>query len=181
MTTTKTKTRKPQARRMTDIQRRFVDEYLIDLKPKAAAIRAGYKEANADRMAHRLLHETPLVMEAIKQAQAKLRHRAEVTQDEVIADLRELRDICLGRKAVKVTQMLGAGEARAPVEVETTIVDPAGAARALDMLAKHTGLYELDNKQKHPIQEMSDDMLRRYIAQKAKEVGLDMPAGGAVH
>ena len=40
---------------MTEKQKRFVEEYLIDLNAKQAAIRAGYSVKNADKIGSELL------------------------------------------------------------------------------------------------------------------------------
>jgi phage terminase small subunit len=52
------------ARKLTDKQQRFVDEYLIDLNATQAAIRAGYSEKTAEQQAYQLLQKTS-VQEAI--------------------------------------------------------------------------------------------------------------------
>jgi hypothetical protein len=43
---------------LTDKQRRFVDEYLVDLNATQAAIRAGYSEKRASEIGYQLLHKT---------------------------------------------------------------------------------------------------------------------------
>ncbi|MET3998835.1 terminase small subunit [Marinobacterium sp. MBR-109] len=52
------------ARKLTDKQQRFVEEYLIDLNATQAAIRAGYSPKTADSQAVQLLRKTQ-VQEAI--------------------------------------------------------------------------------------------------------------------
>ena len=43
---------------MTDKQKRFVEEYLIDLNATQAAIRAGYSPNRASEQAHQLIQKT---------------------------------------------------------------------------------------------------------------------------
>lgn len=43
---------------MTEKQKRFTEEYLIDLNATQAAIRAGYSPKNADKIGHELLGKT---------------------------------------------------------------------------------------------------------------------------
>ncbi len=72
--------------RLTDRQRRFVEEYLIDLKTGAAAIRAGYSPQSAET-AGRRLRRLPHVRAAIEEAMAARSRRVGITQDRVVAEL----------------------------------------------------------------------------------------------
>ena len=80
-------------------QKRFKDEYLIDLNATQAAIRAGYAEKTAYSQGQRLLKNVE-VMAQIEKAMAKRSERTEITQDMV---LQELAKIAFGdiRKAVR--------------------------------------------------------------------------------
>lgn len=73
-------------RRLTPKQKRFVEEYLIDLNATQAAIRAGYSQRTADRIGPELLGKT-CISEAIQAAIAARSARTEVTQDRVIQEL----------------------------------------------------------------------------------------------
>ena len=127
---------------LTPRQRRFIEEYMVDLNGTQAAIRAGYAPGGARQHASRLLAQAP-VQAALAQAMSERRKRTELTADEVIGDLRELRDICMGRKPVKVmTIVKNAREGTAePVEVEGMMFEPAAANRALEMLGRHMRLF----------------------------------------
>ncbi len=127
---------------LTPRQNRFVSEYLIDLNATQAAIRAGYAPGSARQHACRLLARDN-IKKAVSMAMAKRQARTELTADEVIEDLRELRDICMGRKPVKVmTIVKNAREGTAePVEVEGVMFEPASANRALELLGKHMKLF----------------------------------------
>ena len=72
--------------RLTEKQRRFVEEYLVDLNATKAAIRAGYSERTAQEQASRLLSNV-MVQEAIQEAIAKRSARTEITQDRVLQEL----------------------------------------------------------------------------------------------
>ena len=67
---------------MTEKQKRFTEEYLIDLNATQAAIRAGYSPKNADKIGHELLGKTR-VSEAISKAMAERSKRTGINQDRV--------------------------------------------------------------------------------------------------
>lgn len=71
---------------MTEKQKRFVEEYLIDLNAKQAAIRAGYSVKNADKIGSELLGKTR-VKQAVSEAIAERSRRTGVNQDRVVREL----------------------------------------------------------------------------------------------
>lgn len=71
---------------LTDKQRKFCDEYLIDLNATQAAIRAGYSPKTAEQTASRLLRNVK-VQEYIAKRQKELSRSTEVTQERVIKEL----------------------------------------------------------------------------------------------
>lgn len=73
------------AARLTDKQKRFVTEYLVDLNATAAARRAGYSEKTACEQAARLLANVK-VQSAVQTAMAKRESRTEITQDKVLRE-----------------------------------------------------------------------------------------------
>lgn len=125
---------------LTPRQRRFVDEYLIDLNGTQAAIRAGYSQKTARQIGQKLLTKVD-IQQAISAAQAAQQERTELTADEVIRDLREVRDVCLGRKSVKVVEVVKFEGEATPHEVDSLVFDPAGANKALELLGKHIGMF----------------------------------------
>jgi phage terminase small subunit len=70
-------------RPLTDKQKMFVLEYLVDLNATQAAIRAGYSEKNADKIGPELIGNTR-VQEAIQEAMKARSERTEITQDKVL-------------------------------------------------------------------------------------------------
>jgi phage terminase small subunit len=71
---------------LTPKQKRFVDEYLIDLNATQAAIRAGYKEKTARFIAAENLTK-PIIQEVIQKAMNERSKRTEVTQDRTLKEL----------------------------------------------------------------------------------------------
>lgn len=71
---------------LTEKQKRFVQEYLVDLNATAAAKRAGYSEKSAARIAVELLNKTQVSHE-IQKAMKRRQQRTEITQDRVLQEL----------------------------------------------------------------------------------------------
>lgn len=74
---------------MTPRQRRFVEEYLIDLNATQAATRAGYSAKTANEQGARLLANAS-VAKAISDAQERRSHRTNITQDQVLRELAKI-------------------------------------------------------------------------------------------
>ena len=77
------------AAKLTDKQRTFVAEYLVDLNATRAAIRAGYSARNADKIGPELLGKTR-VAAVIAEEQTKRAERTELTQDRVLEELKRI-------------------------------------------------------------------------------------------
>lgn len=112
-------------------EKRFVDEYLIDLDPQRAALAAGYSPSMARTKAYQWVSEgkrKPHVFAAVQQAMEARAKRTELTQDMVLTELRKLgfSDI---RKAINwqanVTSMVEDedGNERLAVTNEVQLID----------------------------------------------------------
>ena len=123
---------------LNEKQKQFCEEYIIDLNGTQAAIRAGYSEKTANRIASELLSKLD-IQEYICELNNKRSERVKYSQDELMRDILEVKNRCM--QANPVLDKEGN---------ETGIwkFDSNGANKALDMLAKHVGFYETDNKQK---------------------------------
>ena len=71
---------------LNERQKRFAEEYLIDLNATQAAIRAGYSPATADQQGSRLLKNVK-VRAYIDRRLAELSRRTGVTQERIIREL----------------------------------------------------------------------------------------------
>ena len=123
---------------LNEKQKQFCDEYIIDLNGTQAAIRAGYSKKTARAIANELLTKLD-IREYICELKNKRSERVKYSQDELMRDILEVKNRCM--QANPVLDKEGN---------ETGIwkFDSNGANKALDMLAKHVGFYETDNKQK---------------------------------
>ncbi len=72
--------------KLSEKQKRFVSEYLVDLNATAAAKRAGYSEKTAKSQGQRLLTNVD-IQAAIQKRQEKLRGKLEITQEMVLSEL----------------------------------------------------------------------------------------------
>jgi phage terminase small subunit len=126
---------------LTAKQKRFVEEYMIDVDATKAAIRAGYKKKAANKVGPRLL-TNPHVVAAIQIAAADLSARVGIKQEEMVRDLYEIKERCLQHKQVFDRN----GQ---PVMVEGPdgtlhalfAYDATGATKALELIGKHIGMW----------------------------------------
>ena len=123
---------------LNEKQKQFCEEYIIDLNGTQAAIRAGYSEKTANRIASELLSKLD-IQEYICVLKNKRSERVKYSQDELMRDILEVKNRCM--QANPVLDKEGN-------ETGVWKFDSNGANKALDMLAKHVGFYETDNKQK---------------------------------
>ncbi len=143
-------------RPMTPRQRRFVEEYLIDLNATQAARRAGYSAKSAAGRGSKLLRN-PAVAAAIEKAQAKRAQRTRVTADRVVTELAKVafgdsrRLVSWGPGGIELRESSELTEAEAALvsEVSETRTAAGGTRRvklhckmtALTALGKHLGLF----------------------------------------
>lgn len=149
---------------LTEKQRRFVEEYLVDLNATQASIRAGYSQKTAYSVGHENLSK-PEIADAIAEAKAERSRRTQVTQDQVIRELARLGFSDLRKVMTKDGALLSPEEwdddtAAAISSLEVVTVhkgDEDGEGRkvpervhkikvwdknsALEKLGKHLGLY----------------------------------------
>ena len=138
---------------VSERQKRFVSEYIIDLNAKQAAIRAGYSPKTAEVQASRLLSLVKVQTEIAK-AMEDREKRTGITQDRVLAELSaiafakatdyvEIDDD--GAVKIKATASLtdeqkkaiaGIKEGANGIEIKLT-----DKTKALEMLSRHLGLF----------------------------------------
>ena len=122
---------------MTKKQKRFVDEYLIDLNATQAAIRAGYSKKTAKSIGQRLL----TVVDVKKHIEEQL---AKISDDKV-ADAREIMEyltsVIRGESRACVVVVEGIGDG---CSVSKTICKPPDEKerlKAAELLGKRYGMY----------------------------------------
>ncbi|WP_345985278.1 terminase small subunit [Sulfurimonas sp. HSL-1656] len=72
--------------KLTEKQKRFCEEYMIDMNATQAAIRAGYKEKTAGSQAHDILKK-PEIQAYLSELIEKQQERTQITADMVLDEL----------------------------------------------------------------------------------------------
>ena len=128
------------ARALTSKQRRFVEEYLVDLNATQAAIRAGYSKKTAGRIGAENMQK-PVIADAIRAALDNRSERTEVDQDYVIENLTEVVERCLQRAPVMVRRGREMVQVRDEDGNHVWQFNAKGAVSALNLLGKHLGMF----------------------------------------
>jgi phage terminase small subunit len=111
--------------KLTPLETRFAEEYLIDLNGTQAAIRAGYSDKTAGQIAYGLLRK-PKIMQEIDRLKLERCERTRVTADRVILELAKIgfssmKDVATwdaGGMILKSSGALSDDEAAAIAEIE---------------------------------------------------------------
>lgn len=104
-------------KKLTERQKRFVDEYVVDLNATQAAIRAGYSEKTAEQAASRLLSFVK-IQNYIQERMKERQKRTEITQDMIIDELKKI------------------GFA----DIDTDTMKPSDKIKALELMARMLGI-----------------------------------------
>lgn len=143
--------------KLTEKQKRFCEEYLVDLNATQSAIRAGYKEKTAYAQGQRLLKKVE-AQEYLRQLMNKRSERTEITADRVLQELAaiaftdrtEIAKVSdkgfveftptdnLNQDAKKV--IAGIEEGKYGTKIATY-----DKVKALELLGKHLGLFSEQN------------------------------------
>lgn len=142
--------------KLNEKQRRFVDEYLIDLNATQAAIRAGYSVKTANEQGSQLLAKLSIQSE-ISRKMAERSKRTGVNQDRVVLELAKLAfvkmtDVVDGHGKIRtdaseedlaciesVKYKSSESENGSSIEREVKI---SPKLKALELLGKHLGMWD---------------------------------------
>jgi len=159
--------------KLTEKQKRFADEYLIDLNATQAATRAGYSEKTARSMGQRLLTNVD-IEKYIQERISKREKRTEITQDRVLEELAkigfakitdfisyrdELRHVGFTQEGDPIERSVFVMDIIDSDNVDGAVIQEVSVSRegnfkfklhdklnALEKLGKHLGLYEGEDK-----------------------------------
>lgn len=122
---------------ITPKQKRFADEYLIDLNATQAAKRAGYSEKTANEQGARLLAKAS-VKAYIAERMAEKEKELIADQDEV---LRYLTAVMRGESYSAVVVVEGSGNGFSEARTVCKHPDEKERLKAAELLGKRYGLY----------------------------------------
>lgn len=154
--------------KLTEKQKRFVQEYLVDLNATQAAIRAGYSKKSAARIAVELLNKSQVCTE-LQRAMKNREKRVEITQDMVLQELANIAfsngadfvEISGGSAIVKDTTDIPAERRSAIASIKDTKdgieVKTYDKLRALELVGRHLGMF--DGK----LQETSQNAVESFL------------------
>lgn len=95
--------------KLTEKQKRFCEEYLIDLNATQAAIRAGYSVKTAYSIGEENLKK-PEIQKMISELQNKQSERTQITADTVLKELEKIAFAdteITGKEKIKALELLG--------------------------------------------------------------------------
>lgn len=143
------------ARKLTDKQKKFVEEYLIDLNATQSAIRAGYSAKTANEQGARLLANVS-IQEAISKAMAERSRRTGINQDRIVQELARIAFVkitdvvdpdgeintnasdddlaCIESYKVEDSDSVNGSSSKREVKLASKI-------KALELLGKHVGMW----------------------------------------
>lgn len=143
------------ARKLTDKQKKFVEEYLIDLNATQSAIRAGYSPKTANEQGARLLANVS-IQEAISKAMAERSRRIGINQDRIVQELARIAFVkitdvvdpdgeintnasdddlaCIESYKVEDSDSVNGSSSKREVKLASKI-------KALELLGKHVGMW----------------------------------------
>ncbi len=122
---------------MTAKQKRFCDEYLIDLNATQAAIRAGYSKKTAQAISAENLTK-PKIKEYIAKRMAEKEDELIADQDEV---LKYLTSVLRGQTLSEVVVVESTGDFSSKARRFEKAPDEKERLRAAELLGKRYGLY----------------------------------------
>jgi hypothetical protein len=150
---------------MTNLQKRFAEEYTVDYSAAKAGRRAGIQGDNVGVTAWQML-QLPDVQEYVQQLQAEAALRCHVSKDELLRefkkvgfsnitnylhndlDVKYLSEVEVPEAIKSIKKTVKSGENGTDITVEITLHDKLSA---LTSIGRHIGFFSEDNAQKNAI------------------------------
>nr|DAY01415.1 MAG TPA: Terminase small subunit [Caudoviricetes sp.] len=123
--------------KLTDKQKRFCEEYLIDLNATQAAIRAGYSKKTANRIGTENLSK-PVIKAYVERRMAEKESQLIADQDEV---LKYLTSVLRGQSRSEIVVVEGEGDGCSSARRVEKAPDEKERLKAAELLGKRYGIY----------------------------------------
>jgi phage terminase small subunit len=127
-------------KKLTAKEKLFCEEYIVDLNQTQAAIRAGYSAKTACSIGSQNLRKLH-IQEYIASLKSKRNEKLNITQEKIINNLLYAMEIATGERNTFVPNRDGTSD-----ELKKT--DLPSYLKLQEMLGKHIGFFEKDNKEK---------------------------------
>lgn len=131
---------------MTNKQKRFCEEYLVDLNATQAALRTGYSQKTAASIASENLQK-PEILGYIAKLRAEQSERTGITADKVLEELSKVAFFPTEECELKASDKL----------------------RALELIGKHIGMFKSDSDADAPALEKLDKILAEVKSDADRE------------
>lgn len=122
---------------LTEKQKRFCDEYLIDLNATQAAIRAGYSERSARQIAERNMTKDD-IQKYIKERMSEKEKQLIADQDEV---LKYLTSVLRGESTAQEIVIEGTGDGCSEAKTMEKAPSEKERLKAAELLGKRYALF----------------------------------------
>jgi phage terminase small subunit len=128
--------------KLNEKQKRFVEEYLVDLNATQAAIRAGYSSKTARQIGEQNLSKLD-IQEAIQKSVKERSERTQITSDWVLNQLVEVSQRCMQKTPVMIFDREEKEYVQATNEEGEGIwtFNAMGANKSLELIGKHLGMF----------------------------------------
>lgn len=117
--------------KLSNKQKLFVKEYLVDKNGAKAAVRCGYSEKTARQIAHELLTK-PAVKAAIEKSIQKSCDKLDITKEKILLKIDSVIERCMQNEPVFDSKGNPIGEYK---------FDSRGALKGLELLGKYKKLF----------------------------------------
>ena len=139
--------------KLTDKQKKFCEEYLIDCNATQAAIRAGYKEKYAHTNANKLLQKTTL-KNYIDELLKKIKNNNIADATEV---MEYLTSVVRGKSSSEIVVVEGIGDGCSVARTMQKQPDEKERLKAAELLGRRYGLFKENvNLEVEPVMIVND-------------------------
>lgn len=159
--------KQPDNKKLTDKQEMFCREYLIDLNATQAAIRAGYSERTANRVASENLSKLD-IQSRIAELKKERQDRVSVDADYVLKQAVKLHERCMQEIKPKI---IAGSQVKDENGNNLFVFDSSGAAKALELIGKHVNVQAFKDKIENDVNLITKPLTKEQAKAIIDELG----------